>query len=230
MNANQKWEFEGVRDLLVACVGYNFGPNPETRLDDIRRDREALGQLISHRMRLSKDDVVMDLGSGCGFVSRAVAPECALLFCVDISPDFNRYCKQELEHLPNVKFHLLPRNFDLTLVEGNGINNVYSTAVWIHFNFFDMYHYLSAIQKLLPAGGKLYFDYADPARISMGGPNSERILSEQLGWYLRSPEQIFTMVKFNGLTSVEFLLNRTGFRLSAVFYDGADTAVLAERI
>jgi hypothetical protein len=38
----------------------------------------------------------------------------------------------------------------------------------IHFNFYYIFHYLTALNELLPTGGRLYFDYAEPDGIELG--------------------------------------------------------------
>jgi cyclopropane fatty-acyl-phospholipid synthase-like methyltransferase len=231
MTANLNWEYKSQHELLVACVGYNYGPTPADRLDDIRREREHNGRLVASRMGLRSSDIVMDLGSGCGFVARPIARACKQVYCADISPDFLRFCEQELAEFPNVSCQLLSKYADFSALEGKGINRVYSTAVWIHFNFYDMYHHLTALHRLIPVGGSLYFDYADPSGITPGAEHSERILAEHLSAYRHDRETIFTLVQYNSLSAVQYLLDRIGFRLTAVFHHRAAlTSVLAERL
>jgi hypothetical protein len=68
------WEAQSDHDLLVKCAGYQYGQRPEENLRAIRDARGGYGHTVGYRMRLGKDDIVLDLGSGCGFVGRTIAP------------------------------------------------------------------------------------------------------------------------------------------------------------
>jgi len=96
MNLDLNWQFATDHYILVACVGYNFGPNPEEKLDDIRTSRGGYGDTVAKRLSLTPEDVVLDIGSGCGFVGRTIAPNVKHMHCVDLSPDFIGYCAKEL--------------------------------------------------------------------------------------------------------------------------------------
>jgi hypothetical protein len=89
------------------------------------------------------------------------------IHCADLNKDFLAFCSNELSDVPNAACHLI-RYADFSSLQDLQINKAYSTAVWIHFNFYDMVLNLLALNLLLPCGGFLYFDYADPAGIKIG--------------------------------------------------------------
>jgi hypothetical protein len=210
---NPAWTYKSEHDLLIACVGYNFGPRPLERLDEIRVSRGGYGYTVLQRMGLTPDDVVVDIGSGCGFVGRAVAPHVKTLHCVDISSDFLAYCTRELGEFANVQCHLMAYA-DFSALQGLGVSHAYSTAVWIHFNFYDICHYLHALAGLLPAGGTLYFDFAAPEGIAS---SDRRIFNSHLARYVEDRNTIFNLVHFNSPSAVEAAAGLFGFALEALW-------------
>jgi hypothetical protein len=151
----------------------------------------------------------MDLGSGCGFVGRTIAPMVASLHCVDLSQAFLDFCQRELAEFPNVSCHLI--NYaDFSSLRSKGINKVYSTAVWIHFNFYDVYHYLTALHGVLPRGGTVYFDYADPDGIALGAGT---IFKSHAAGYFGDRTTIACQLNYNSRKAIEAALGLTGFAL-----------------
>lgn len=209
MTTNPNWEFKSDHDILVACVGYNFGPEPLKVLEEIRVARGGYGYTVATRMGLTKDDVVVDIGSGCGFVGRTIAPLVRQLHCVDLSLDFLAYCAKELSEFSNAATHLI-KYADYSALVGKGVNKIYSTAVWIHFNYYDLYHNLTALHKILEPKGEIYFDYADPEGIKDG---DSRIFTEHSTGYMHNRDSIFNLVQYNGLSAILAVLDATGFEL-----------------
>jgi len=137
----RNWDFVEKRELLYALVGYDFGMEPEKRLDEIREYKAKESNFLLHALKLTKDDVVLDLGSGCGFIARVAAPLCKQLYCLDISSEFLRFAQDELAQFRNVGFHRMPFG-NLHFLDDKKITKGYANAVFIHFNFFDVVIYL----------------------------------------------------------------------------------------
>ena len=219
------WEFHSDHDILVACVGYNFGENPETRIDEIRLARGDYGWTVIDRMKLGSEDVVLDIGSGCGFVGRTIAPHVKALHCADLSAPFLDYCSRELSQFQNVSCHLIEYANFFPVADAR-INKAYSTAVWIHFNFYDLNHYLEALSKVMIPGGELYFDYADPEGISDG---DGRIFGEHFTNYRDSRASIANLVQYNAEPAVRVALQRNGFKMKTRWQTDAECySVLAQ--
>jgi hypothetical protein len=213
-------------NLLVKCVGYNYGPHPEQCLSQVRADRGGYGDTVAYRMRLNKEDSVLDLGSGCGFVGRAIAPQVKMLHCCDLSRSFLGFCRRELAEFANVECHLIGYA-DFSALREMGINKVYSTAVWIHFNFYDMVHYLTALRDLLPGGGSLYFDYADAEYLC---DLDDPAFKQHAAGYRSDRTTIQTLLAYNSLPAVARALSLTGFSLEAVWNTWRDCrSVLAHK-
>ena len=87
MNDDNAWVDLGtddVRELLVALVGYRFGHQPEKRLDEIRKERFSFMEKFINMAGIVSSDTVLELGSGCGFGTRALAQKAAKVIACDI--------------------------------------------------------------------------------------------------------------------------------------------------
>jgi hypothetical protein len=205
-----RWEVdpESRNALLIRCVGHDYGPNPIERLDDIRRDRMRYASTIAEWLSIDTNDIVLDLGSGCGFMGRAIAPTVRHLHCADISPKFLAFCADELSEFPNVTTHLVPYG-DLSSLRGAGITKIYSSAVFIHFNFYDIVIYLNALNEILPIGGMVFFDFLDPAGLTKA---RQSLFHRHLSYYFDDRAQIATLIQYNSLEAVHAAAELTGFR------------------
>ena len=156
------WNFEGEKERLLALGA----PDNSTDLDVIIQSRRARRDEIFHILELKPSDRVLDLGSGMGFIAEIIAPEVARLYCADISESFLSDCRARLAAIANVEV-LKIEYADLSPLYGQDINKAYATLVFIHFNFYDILYYLTELNKVLVAGGLLYFDYNDGERFSL---------------------------------------------------------------
>ncbi|MGH9741969.1 MAG: class I SAM-dependent methyltransferase, partial [Candidatus Acidiferrum sp.] len=118
--AAARWEFNDRRKLLYALVGYDFGPEPEKKLDEIRAYKLNEANFLIDALKPEPTDRILDLGSGCGFVARAFAPLCERVHCVDISGEFLDFCKAELSEFSNVEFRQM-EFAQLGFLTGRGI-------------------------------------------------------------------------------------------------------------
>ena len=64
-----------VHHMLISLIGFRFGEHPETRVDEIRQERRAYARKFLHMAGVSGDQTVVDLGSGCGFGTGAIAEQ-----------------------------------------------------------------------------------------------------------------------------------------------------------
>jgi ubiquinone/menaquinone biosynthesis C-methylase UbiE len=211
----KKWEdnLASTQDLLIACVGrQNFGPRPAERIDEIRKHLGGYGRQVAEALSLTQNDVVLDMGSGCGFMARAIAPQVKQIHCADINADFLAFCKHELADIRNVAYHQIEYS-EFSSLHGLGINKVYSTSVWIHFNFYDMVLNLRALNVLLPLGGMLYFDFLDACSIKSG---DRRGFSAALQSYAANRERIALLMQYNSTNIVETAAELTGFSVRRI--------------
>lgn len=189
-------------------IGRTYGENPHDRVDEIRIIKSHEAKNIIELLSLTKHDTVVDLGSGCGFIARALAPQVDKLYCLDISQDFLSYCKHETEHNSNVECHLI-EYADLSPLQDLNITAIYSTALFIHFNLYDVYHYINACYNHLPVGGRLMFDFLNSQKLDITDSTFKRHSTA----YLNNPLALSTYTYYNHPETVEKIYTQLGFKL-----------------
>ena len=202
------WDFEGeMRKLLALGV-----PNNDTSdFEAIVATRHARKGEIVDRLELRRSDHVLDLGSGMGLIAEVIAPEVARVHCVDISDTFLADCRKRLGALDHVEFHKIGYA-DLSVLYSKQINKAYSTLLFIHFNFYDIFFYLQELNKVLKERGLLYFDYNDGERFSLA-ENSDSF-HDHLALYKGNREHwIFGCMHMTSYGLLRNLAPQLGFRI-----------------
>jgi pentatricopeptide repeat protein len=202
----QNWEFADRRQLLYALIGYEFGMEPEKRLDDIRAYKQKESAFLIKSLGLTSQDIVFDLGSGCGFIARVVAPLCKRLYCLDISRDFLRFAQEELLSFSNVGFHQIEYG-DLCCLDDMQVSKGYANAVFIHFNLFDIVTYLREVFRILARGGVFVFGMCNSDSLDIAEDRYFRIVLQH---YLRERNSP-TLMQWNSAHSVCSIARQIGF-------------------
>jgi 16S rRNA A1518/A1519 N6-dimethyltransferase RsmA/KsgA/DIM1 with predicted DNA glycosylase/AP lyase activity len=109
------------RNMLISLIGYRFGPKPEERLDEIRAERSLYAEGFLQLAGIKPGDTVVEIGSGCGFGTAAIARRAREVIACDISPAFLEYAKQECAGLDNVRF-MQVNTRDLSAVGDHSVN------------------------------------------------------------------------------------------------------------
>ncbi|MCW8926734.1 MAG: class I SAM-dependent methyltransferase [Xanthomonadales bacterium] len=216
MTADKAWvglTNEDIREMLVALVGFRFGTEPETRLDEIREEREAYAGRFLKMAGVGSDDTVLELGSGCGFGTRAVAKMAKKVLACDISEAYLTYARQELEGIDNIEFHHV-QSRDLNAIADHSVDKIVSISVFIHFNLYDIYLYFLEFKRVLKNGGRVVFDFADSHRL--GGGIRSKVLTgqflEHAPYYRDMPSNLPGLVQWNSAKGIRGVAKLAGFR------------------
>lgn len=202
-----------VRNMLVSLIGYRFGEQPETRVDEIRAERRRYAQKFLRLAGVGKDQKVIDLGSGCGFGTGAIAEQAGQVEACDISPAFLEFARRECSGRDNVRFHeVQPR--DLSPIAAQSIDTVISMSVFIHLNLYDMACYFAEFRRVLKPGGKLVFDFADSNRLFRPFRNhgNDQLFREHTAYYRENPASLAGLVQFNSAAGITQVAKDAGFR------------------
>lgn len=216
------WETNDYEKLLFLLVGHTYGSEPKKHLDKIIETKYHQAQTIITDLALGQDDLVMDLGSGCGFISQHVAPLVKRLCCVDISDSFLTYARLAHRDHRNVEFH----NIDLfQLAPVPRSTAIYSTAVFIHFNLYDVYLYLSACYDNLLPGGRLLFDFMNDQTLNI---KDTRWLRHSEA-YKNNNQKIFVNLQYHNEHVIKRLAHDIGYNLCWSRADGDKILLLLEK-
>jgi len=202
-----------VRNMLVSLIGYRFGEQPETRVDDIRVERQSYAQKFLRMAAVNKNQTVIDLGSGCGFGTGAIANQAGQVHACDISPAFLDFARRECAGRENIRFHAVqPR--DLSPIEAHSINTVISMSVFIHLNLYDMACYFGEFHRVLKPGGKVIFDFADSNRLFRRFRNhgNDQLFREHTDYYRENPASLAGLVQFNSAVGITQVAKDAGFK------------------
>jgi ubiquinone/menaquinone biosynthesis C-methylase UbiE len=202
-----------VRTMLVSLIGYRFGEQPETRVPEIREERRAYARKFLRLGGVNQNQAVIDLGSGCGFGTGAIAECAGQVEACDISPAFLEFARRECAGHSNIRFHQVqPR--DLSPIADHSIDTVISMSVFIHLNLYDMACYFSEFRRVLKPGGKIVFDFADANRLFRRFRNhgNDQLFREHTGYYKENPASLAGLVQFNSAAGIKQVAIDAGFR------------------
>ncbi len=214
MKRDRIWDCASEAQMFRALIGDHYGDHPEREVEKIRQDKKSTMEVFRTLLEFDASDRVVDLGSGTGFVSRYVAPLVNQVHCLDISAQFHEFCAKELKPFSNVTCHLIGYA-DFSPVREAGINKVFSSGVFIHFNIYDLVNYLKAVHELLPPHGMFAFDFADGEILDLTATREFVSSSEE---YRKDRNAFLGLMNWNGLGVVKNLAAKIGFRVSKVWY------------
>jgi ubiquinone/menaquinone biosynthesis C-methylase UbiE len=220
--ANDTWyrhDMKSVRDIMITCIGPNFGPNPEEKLDEIRRSRYAHGKKICRNLNIHDNDVVVDIGSGCGFVTQAACEIAKEVHCVDISQEFLDFTRNELSEFTNTRFHKIDYATFPDIAD-ESVDKIFSTAVFIHFYYYDFLFNLIEVNRILKPDGLFYTEIVDSDVIKL---DTMAAIKTHIASYKNNRAGARLIQPFS-LTALENLAKQLGFKVITT----AHTADVAE--
>ena len=216
MTADKAWvglSTEDFREMLIALIGFRFGTEPETHLTEIREERQAYAGRFLRLAGVGPNDTVLELGSGCGFGTRAVAQLAKEVIACDISEAYLSYARQELQDMDNIEFHHVESR-DLSTIPDNSIDKIVSISVFIHFNIYDIYLYFMEFKRVLKNKGRVVFDFADSHRL-VGGIRSGVLIDqflEHAPYYKEVPSNLPGLVQWTSAKGIRGAAKLAGFR------------------
>ena len=215
---NRAWidlDREDLNQLLISMIGFRFGERPAERLDEIRAERKAYAQKFIRLASVGNNDTVLDVGSGCGFGTAAIAERARRVIACDISPAFLSFARAECDGIDTVEFHeVQPRDF--TFLGDASLDAVISMSVFIHLNLYDMHACFLEFQRLLRPGGRVVFDFADAHRLftQLRSHGNNELFREHSGYYRENAGNLPGLLQFNSARGIRNVASDAGFRLA----------------
>jgi ubiquinone/menaquinone biosynthesis C-methylase UbiE len=201
------------RNMLISLIGYRFGERPEERLDDIRAERSDYASKFLRMAGVRPQHTVLEIGSGCGFGTRALSRAAGRVIACDISEAYLDYARRECAEADNVSFHHI-ENRDLAFVEDGSVDAVVSISVFIHLNLYDIYLYFVEFHRVLKPGGKVVFDFADMNRLfgKLPAHGNNELFLQHAGYYADDPTALPGLVQWNSARGIHGAAKAAGFR------------------
>jgi len=215
--ANPKWEFDDdkKRRLALGVAGVKDGENDD---EAVVKSRHARLSEVSTRLALTRNDRVIDLGSGMGYLAEVVAPKVRSLVCVDISSSFLERAKARHaeKSLQNVEY-VLTEYADFSKQIQQRATKIYSLLLFIHFNDFDFIYYLVECNRVLEPGGLLYFDMNDGDRFKLQDPADS--FNRHIPLYKPNRVNwIFGCMHLGSLTMLRNIAPQVGFQVETTWF------------
>ena len=206
------WEAKSLRELLFLLIGYDYGLEPEKQLDKIRKDKERVAQRAISELHLKSTDVVADLGSGMGFVAKYIALHVKHVYCCDISKSFLEFAVCECSGAPNISFVEI-NSEDLTPLYSEGkLDALFSHAVFIHLNLFQIFFYFEQFKKIIKPGGRVMINIVSAETLD---PKQDKYFLQMMQQYKNAPKDRDSLMQWNSPHGVIAVARYFNFVLSS---------------
>lgn len=201
------WEANNPQQMMQLLVGDHFGDRPEEKLESIRAEKEKRAARLCAWLGCDKSSTVLEIGSGMGLTSKHVADRVQRLVCCDISESFLEAARRECTGIPNIEFLKLDgRAGELPFGDAE-FDAVYSDAVFIHLNLYDIYWYFSEFARIVKKGGRVFINIMNDSKTDFGK------LIEMAAYYRKSPSALGNLLCWNSTDAVLAVASHFGFRL-----------------
>lgn len=190
-----QWETSDKEQLLDFLVGDWYGENPTNKLDIIREDKCLRANYISERLGVVADSNVLEIGSGMGFTSKHVAKKVGHLHCCDISESFLNLARVECKDIPNISFYAISEPVSLPFPE-DFFDFIYSDAVFIHLNLYDIFWYFSEFKRVIKKNGIVWFNIMNSSQVVMDK------LVEMAAYYKKDQANLKNLLCWNSSEAV----------------------------
>lgn len=131
---------------ITGSTGYDFDITAQPTLD-----------LLRSKVGIRPTDDVLEIGCGIGRVGSVAAPVCRSWTGCDVSVNMLEHAAKRLALFKNVR--LVPvAGADLSPIESESMDVVYSTVVFMHLWEYDRYGYVLDAYRVLRPGGRIYID------------------------------------------------------------------------
>jgi ubiquinone/menaquinone biosynthesis C-methylase UbiE len=194
------WEVETDEQMLLALAGH------DSREEYLQNRRERAADVIA-LCRIDLTQRGFEIGSGDGTVAKFLSKHCHSLDCVDISRSFLAAAQRNCTECKNISFHQIGSDY-LAFLPSDVYDFGFALHVFIHFNAYDIFHYLRDVRRILRKGGSFLFDACDI------GVQTLNIFREHAQLYRSDPATVRGLLNFNSAGALKTLIEEVGFSAS----------------
>lgn len=150
-------ESERLYQLLNVVIGLQFGEDPQEKLQKTLELKASEAVCVADYLKPESHQVLLDLGSGLGVLAAHLSKQVKKVICCDIYKEILDLAQSLNADSNNIEFiHITP--YDLSPIEDQLIDLLYSTGLFIHFNIYDTYLYFREFQRVLKPGSKFFIN------------------------------------------------------------------------
>jgi SAM-dependent methyltransferase len=194
------WEVANDAQMLLALAGH------ATREEYLQNRRERAAEVID-LCRIGPPHRGFEIGSGDGTVAKILSPHCRSLDCTDISSSLLAAARSNCAECRNVSFHHISSDY-LGFLPSDTYDFGFALHVFIHFNAYDIFHYLLDVRRILRCGGSFLCDACDL------GVQTLVIFRDHAQHYRRDPAKVRGLLNFNSAGTLKTLIAEVGFSMS----------------
>jgi SAM-dependent methyltransferase len=124
------------------------------------------GEVVSYLDRevfapfLGNTDVILEIGCGGGRFSEILLPKCSTLIAADTAPTMLKLMKKRFAGNSKIRYVLLD-GLGLSPIKDESVDAAFSYGVFVHLQHWDIYNYLSELERVLKPGGKAIIQHAN---------------------------------------------------------------------
>jgi ubiquinone/menaquinone biosynthesis C-methylase UbiE len=205
------WERETLPEQLLCLVGWWYGPSPENAQDLIREGKREWYEFLAQFSGLSSTDEVLEVGSGMGWGSVHIAPQVKRLYCSDVSRSFLQHAREVCRQHSNTSFHEI-QSAKFAFLGDRSVDAVIASAVFIHFDLFDIYWHFAEFQRILRPGGRVAFDFMSADGINFA---ADQLFRQNAEIKAACPDDLLysELMKWNSFGAVVNAASAFGFSL-----------------
>ncbi len=154
---NSKWEFTNLEEMLNLTTGKFPYATIDEGIKSVFQDRLIKAEMLKDKLQLHKEMIGLEIGSGPGFYAFYLSDHLKKLYCCDISSAYLKFAKKICIEKSNLEFKLI-NTFKFDFLADASLDFCFSTSVFIHLNYYDVFWYLNELKRVLKLGAIFYFD------------------------------------------------------------------------
>jgi ubiquinone/menaquinone biosynthesis C-methylase UbiE len=194
------WEVDTDEQMLLALAGN------VSREEYLQNRWERAAEVID-LCRIGPAQRGFEIGSGDGTVAKMISNHCHSLDCTDISSTFLAAGRNNCAERTNISFHQIESDY-LAFLPSDAYDFGFALHVFIHFNAYDIYHYLRDVRRILRHGGCFLCDTCDL------GSQTLVVFREHAQLYRADPARVRGLLNFNSAGALKTLIEEVGFTTS----------------
>jgi ubiquinone/menaquinone biosynthesis C-methylase UbiE len=153
-------------------------------------------------------EVMLEIGAGGGRFTEVLLPKCERLIAVDTSPTMIQMLRERFAGDTRIECQLVDGH-GLGQIPDGSVDAVFSYDVFVHLQHWDIYHYLTELQRVLRPGGKALIQHSSTFS-DLGWRKFTSEVQEQLNSHKRyltftvnTPELMREFISRAGLECIE---------------------------